>query len=605
MKGYSNETIAILKEINKRLKDDDISKYCSLITKQYQIYNLRVRRYTEKYKDLIVNRFNNSSIIDAIPISEKGKRKTPYANDTEEVAALCEAVKAYWNQINNLRYFSFLSEKNSNVVLVGPNGAGKTTLLRNLEKITGDDNIRFFQAERLLAYDQDFHSTENFAQLKNDTIQNFTNSSTLPKINPWNTIGNQFNYAISFFNVYRLREFEERDRHEIDKMQTNRIITIWNQLIKDRELYTDGEIKAQIPGKEPYGVADFSTGEKEILFFLIEILLLPEKPYYFIDEPEMNLNPSVASALWDDIEKERPNATFVYLTHDKDFALSRIDSRIYWIQRYEGEENWVFEPLPEVSDLPRSLVVSLVGNRRPVLFCESEDSSKYDYQLYQLLFPSFKIIPSGGCQQVIAHVKSYSLVGNQSKAFGIIDRDFREETFFQGEEDNGIFPLPFFEIEEFLLCPEILEYVINKTKKPDEDGATLLRRVEAKIIETFAKSKERWITQKAGFYLRTVYYNGPQKQFAQFSRLKQAYESFLDSIKLENIRGDNETLFNQIIQRNDYKEILRNYDNKGIVEMVSQLLGFPYGENALALLKTAEPTFLISLQTKYFPKIVE
>ena len=80
-----------------------------------------------------------------------------------------------------------------------------------------------------------------------------------------------------------------------------------------------------------------SSGEKSILYFLIGILLQEEKDFYFIDEPENNLNPSIVSKLWNFIERERPNSVFVYLTHDSDFVASRVNSKYIGLKSMMGK----------------------------------------------------------------------------------------------------------------------------------------------------------------------------------------------------------------------------------------------------------------------------
>lgn len=122
---------------------------------------------------------------------------------------------------------------------------------------------------------------------------------------------------------------------------------------------------------------------------------------------------------------------------------------MFWIEKYDGAE-WIYKPLPENDNLPQHLMVALVGNREPVLFCESQDEYKYDDIVFKMMFPEFKVIPAAGCDAVIAKVKAYSIAGLPQKAFGIIDCDYKEQSYLDGQESAGIFHLPFFEIENFL-----------------------------------------------------------------------------------------------------------------------------------------------------------
>lgn len=168
----------------------------------------------------------------------------------------------------------------------------------------------------------------------------------------------------------------------------------------------------------------------------------PPKKYYFVDEPENNLNPSIVTKLWNIIENSLPNSNFVYLTHDNEFVSTRINSKIYWIRKYDGKE-WHYEQLPENDDLPQELMVSLIGNKQSVLFCESENERKFDSIVFKLMFPDFKVISAGGCTKVISKVKAYKEAGLPQLAFGIIDCDYRKQEYLDGQKKHNVFNMPF------------------------------------------------------------------------------------------------------------------------------------------------------------------
>ena len=56
----------------------------------------------------------------------------------------------------------------------------------------------------------------------------------------------------------------------------------------------------------------------------------------------------------------------MYLTHDSDFVASRVNSKIYWIEKYDGSK-WEWRQLQENKDLPQALMIELVGSREPIL----------------------------------------------------------------------------------------------------------------------------------------------------------------------------------------------------------------------------------------------
>lgn len=60
----------------------------------------------------------------------------------------------------------------------------------------------------------------------------------------------------------------------------------------------------------------------QAMSLLADLAFLSETDSVFVvDEPELNLNLLVAQQLWDAIERLRPEAVFVYVTHSLAFAM--------------------------------------------------------------------------------------------------------------------------------------------------------------------------------------------------------------------------------------------------------------------------------------------
>ena len=374
-------------------------------------------------------------------------------------------------------------------------------------------------------------------------------------------------------------------------------------LIKDRILFSEGALKVQTLGGTEYPIKYLSSGEKSIFYFLACIFLKEKKSYYFVDEPENNLNPSIVSKLWDIIEKHREGSIFVYLTHDSNFVASRINSKLFWIEKYDGTE-WVYKPLPENDNLPQHLMVALVGNREPVLFCESQDEYKYDDIVFKMMFPEFKVIPAAGCDAVIAKVKAYSIAGLPQKAFGIIDCDYKDQSYLEGQETDGIFHLPFFEIENFLFSEEIITGVIATFSRDKENAFANLKSA---LKNDFISKKEQWIIRKIAFRLRETFFTGKIKRLKDFPELKVEYTSFSSSVDLDALHASYEAEIQQVIDADDYNTLLRYYDNKGIFTMFLPQLKLenkmPYKEAVFTYLSEHKDV-LTGLRSKYFPGII-
>ena len=103
-----------------------------------------------------------------------------------------------------------------------------------------------------------------------------------------------------------------------------------------------------------YNASEMSDGERVIFYLIGEVLSAPENAILVIDEPEMHIHKSITKKLWDEIEKERADCTFIYLTHDIDFATSRQDAVRIWAKDFDGS-SWDYELLENNTNFPEQI----------------------------------------------------------------------------------------------------------------------------------------------------------------------------------------------------------------------------------------------------------
>ena len=569
----------------------------------YRKINSTLERSTNRYKNAVV------SILDQFPVKiltgVDGKDLFYVDNKpVSQVDILVSALRDYIAKFESIEYLDFLSEEKRNVVFVGPNGCGKTTLLRKLQQDTKGASIQYFPADRVLLVSENFNPKRSYDAFKKDFDESYKRSTNIDYAWQGNEIIAQFDYFINLLERERNEENEKRVYNGV----TEKIIRKWHDLVKDRELFFEHGLCVRPLSGEKYPLKYMSSGEKSILYFLIGILLQEEKDFYFIDEPENNLNPSIVSKLWNFIERERPNSVFVYLTHDSDFVASRVNSKIYWIEKYDGQK-WEWQQLKENKDLTQQLMIELVGSREPIIFCESENEYKYDSKVFKLMFPEFKVVSSGGCDQVIASIKAYNTIGLPQKVYGIVDCDYKMDDYLYSLTADGIYHLPFFEIENFLLSEELLQIMIE-TYCLEENSVTVVSNVKQKIYDLFVEQRDSWIAKHVAFDLRDKFdYRGKIKSLKDIEQLKALYNAERKSDdEIDEIAKKYITLHSELVAGKDYSTILRHLDAKGLIAQCRSLFKFGktvhYEQQVFTLLNSDKGDLLLKkIRYQYLSEI--
>lgn len=112
------------------------------------------------------------------------------------------------------------------------------------------------------------------------------------------------------------------------------VIELWQDVFPgNRVLIDSGKILfARGIGVNAYSALRLSDGEKAVLYYAAAVLYAPEKAVIFVEAPEMFLHPSLTASLWNRLEAARADCTFVYTTHDTEFASSRNGAPVVWVR---------------------------------------------------------------------------------------------------------------------------------------------------------------------------------------------------------------------------------------------------------------------------------
>lgn len=506
------------------------------------------------------------------------------------------------------------------IVVVGPNGAGKTRLGVWLEgNNEGLMRVHRISAQRALDI-PDFAQVKNLEQAERDLYYGRADQYGIPSnrfAHRWG--GRPYTHLLSDYDKLLSLLFAkaaERDRLYTQRARTDRafsevpdsvidqINAIWGYLMPQRTItFLDGKVLVNYGAPNQYHGMDMSDGERVTLYLIGQCLLAPDGSLVIIDEPELHLHRSLIDKFWNKVEELCPNKSIVYITHDLEFAASRADARKFWIQRFESEGAWHWSELPSDDTLPENLILELIGNRKPVLFCEGERGG-IDQSIYQLCFPGYHVIPRGSSEKVIESVKAFT--ANSAlhfvKASGIIDRDVRTDDELASLSQHSVHAITFAEIENLLCNEELIRAVAcNQAHNPDQ----IVESVTAYVSNALSQELEAQIVMRA---TREVHYHLSRFSHATKDRdsLRRGVDEVLQSLNLDaKIQGAETALRGALAQKN-LDNLLKLYNRKTLADRISPCFGLQNGEYmnlVLRLLKSKDSPQFVQAIKRHLPAL--
>lgn len=517
----------------------------------------------------------------------------------------------YMQKISHLRAFELVKDtgENENVVIIGANGSGKSSFSRNISSILGKSIViisaqKLFQFQRL----QQIPIDDN---ILND-VRSFQQSAKMCKDSNFarsleNDMQSLIRALIANYIQTSTQFYEKRNEKQSNQNVTTvleQVFKLWNEIIPHRELFYDnkGNIKVKGCNCKEYDFIQLSDGEKAVFYYASHILLAQENSYIIIDEPENHLNFAVVNKMWNILEQRRPDCVFMYLTHNINFAASRVNSRKLWMKSYnQSKTTWDIVKLPNDDRIPESLYMELLGSQQKILFCEGDDNSSYDYKLYSSLFPEFTIKPVKGHYQVIQSVRafnnSFDVHGNM--AIGIIDRDFHDEDEIKKWKSEKIFSLPICEIENIFLDEKLIDEAIKRFLPKSND----LNSIKDSLFAYFKKNIETqaiiYARDKANSILSSSLLIGKD-----ISELVDTITNISSKVNLEELYDKKKNLLENINNTKDYAQLIEKSNSKGLCAELNKLIVQDYKERMILFIREREDLQKY-LKEKYFSEIDE
>jgi hypothetical protein len=247
------------------------------------------------------------------------------------------------------------------------------------------------------------------------------------------------------------------------------------------------------------------------------------------------------------------------------FAASRINATQICLREYDGK-TWDWFESPRDSGIPDSILFELLGSREPILLIEGENGS-LDQIIYSQVYPDFKIKPVGSCGQVIDMTKSFNHLKDfhHLKAFGIIDRDYRDEKTLDNMKNDHIYTLDVAEVENLFLLEKVLKILAEQLYVTDPEAVVM--KIKKFVCNQFRNHKEEYASNKVSRKIRNELQKYKQSS-KKPNELKEELNIIMHKIDIDHLYLQATTHAEALIDSEAYEEILLLFNHKGLVNQV-------------------------------------
>lgn len=483
-------------------------------------------------------------------------------------------------------------------IIIGANGSGKTRLAVYLEDKLGEkahriaahralnlnpnvDKIPETKAKQYLSYG----TSGNGISISNRKYYRWDNKAPTSLLNDFDRLlqylfAQQNNLAVENNQKLNRGENITNSKTKLDILQE-----VWERLLPLKKLHiTADDIRVSSIGIESadYSASEMSDGERAVFYILGQVLSANEGSILIFDEPELHIHKSIISNLWDEIEKLRPDCSFLMITHDIEFAATRVAKK-YVIRNYYSDPAWDISEIPD-SELDEQTITLILGSRKPILFVEGEKTS-LDMATYRLCYPEWTVIPKGSCKDVIQAVSSLRKLNEDMpilniKCAGIIDRDTRDGSQIQELEEQSIKVLRYSEIENIFSLSSIAHKILEiegftgdeLINKKEQFKAELLGHIKNELsgdkLEEFVIKR---IHRRIDTYLKNIDLSSTKNSNEMKDKLISEV-SFLTDSKINEWISEMRNEIQAYINDKDIDGLLCIYENKGLLAKTASIL---------------------------------
>ena len=374
-------------------------------------------------------------------------------------------------------------EPGTPLFVVGANGSGKSALVQHATKTLGIANIHRIAAHRQTWL---FSSHVNLSPAERQHQQQYLSNEDDNSDRRWqDNHGSTRVYAALFDLSDMDNAHARRIRDAVGIEDWATVKTLKNgqrppfKRINDLlaraglpiaiENTLGGEIIAQHKKSTArYGMAQLSDGERNAVLIAANVLTVEKGTVLLVDEPERHLHRSIIEPFLSALFAERADCAFIITTHEVALPLANPGSRVLvtYSCRWNRESPlaWDAKLMEADAELPEDLKRAILGARKAILFVEGGQSQSLDLRLYSALFPDITVSAAGSCNDVVRAVSGLRQTESRhdTKAFGLIDRDDRDEAEVNRLASIGIYALDAYSVESLYYCSDAIAAVAQR-----------------------------------------------------------------------------------------------------------------------------------------------
>ena len=484
----------------------------------------------------------------------------------------------------------FQVDAGTSLYFVGANGGGKTRLAVQIEESLGEKAHRI-SAHRALSLNPEVAKVSEQAALRGLRFGNAHSGAMLHYRSGHRWNGKAATQLLNDYDYVVQALFAEQSNTSLESHKNARagngmlasptnfekLVEIWDRILPHRKLHITGDdIKVSVSGSaDKYAGPDMSDGERAIFYLIGHTLTAANDSLIIFDEPELHIHRSIVSRLWDELEAARPDCGMVIISHDLEFVASR-EGQKFVLKDYAPNKGWTIEAVPEDSGFAEDVATLILGSRKPVLFVEGAGGS-LDKAIYRACYPDWTIIPRGSCEEVMHAV--ITMRANESltrvTCAGIVDADAYDNAEISFLQSKGIAVLPVSEIENLFLLPDVIEAI---ARSEGYEGHDLKAKCDQVLGDLFSHASDS--TNQLGIVMRYCRRRIDRtlkkldlSTASDVATLASDYASKTTALDVSTLANIATGVIQNAIANKDAAELLKWYDNKGILSIAAKAKG--------------------------------